>query len=372
MKCEELAEIFKENELTFFTGVPDSTFKEWISFLSDGNGFDSITSVNECEAAANCAGYHLSTGKLGVLYMQNSGLGKVVNPHTSLLAKEVYSIPALFMIGWRGEPGEKDEPQHKMMGRIMLPLLDVLEVPYEILPAETEQARKVIKRMKQIAEQNNSPAAIIIKKGNLEEYAAKNLYKRDYEMSREDAIRIIVNNIGSLDSIISTTGKTSRELFECRISRNEKPRDFYTVGSMGCSASIANILAIKKPGRKIFVFDGDGAALMQLGALATIGNYKARNLYHIIFDNASYESTGGQPTFSPSIDFEKIALACGYKLSKTVETKTALVNALSDIKKSEGPAMLVVKINMNSRKELGRPTSTAEENKKSFMEFLKD
>ncbi len=370
IKCEELAKVFKENELTFFTGVPDSTFKDWMKYLADNPpGFKNIIAVNECEATAIASGYHLATKQIGAVYMQNSGLGKVVNPVTSLCSGDVYSIPVLFMIGWRGEPEKKDEPQHKMMGRVMIPLLDCLEIPYKILPDNIKEAETTIREVKQLAEQNSSPAALIIKKGTLEEYVAKKSIKTNYGMSREDAIKTIVDNLNGDEVLVSTTGKTSRELFEYRVARSEKPRDFYTVGIMGCSASIALGIALQKPKKNVFVFDGDGAVLMQMGTLATIGHYNPKNFYHIVFDNSSYDSTGGQPTVSPSIDFKKIALSCGYKDAEYIETKKDLEKIIKNF--SEGPKMIIIKVNKGARKDLGRPTTTPIENKKAFMEFLK-
>tara|TARA_Y100000034_G_scaffold83246_1_gene99673 strand:+ start:1101 stop:2222 length:1122 start_codon:yes stop_codon:yes gene_type:complete len=371
INCEDLGRVFRENNLTYFSGVPDSTFKDWMKFLSDGNGFENRIAVNECEAVANCAGYHLATGKTGVVYMQNSGLGKTVNPLTSLISNEVYAIPSVLMIGWRGEPGKKDEPQHKMMGRVMFSLLDSLEIPYEILPDNFEQAQEVIKRAKQQAIQNQYASAIIIKKGTLEEYISKTKIKTNYEMSREDAIKTIVNNLNESDAIISTTGKTSRELFEYRVMKNEQPRDFLTVGSMGCSASMAAEVALQTPNKQIYCFDGDGAVLMQLGALATIGKYCPRNFYHIIFDNGAYDSTGGQPTVSSTVNFDKIALSVGYSSAKTVETKENLIEEIEGTKQIAGPNMIIVKVNKGARKDLGRPTTTPKENKEAFMAFLK-
>ena len=370
--CEKLFEVFKKNNLLFFTGVPDSTFKDWMTFLADEHGkrLTNIIACNECEAIANAAGYHLATGKIGVVYMQNAGEGKTINPLTSLCDPEVYSIPVLLMIGWRGEPGIKDEPQHKKMGRVMTPLLETLEIPYNILPDNIEEAEKVISEIKEKAEKTKSPVAVIIKKGLLEKYETKNKVKTNYEMTREDAIKAIVDNLDGSEAIVSTTGKTSRELFEYRVAKGEKARDFYTVGSMGCSASIANAIALEKPDKQIFVFDGDGAVIMQMGALATIGHYKTKNLYHVIFDNEAHESTGGQPTVSSSVNFEQIALACGYKSAKTVEKKADLEEAVKNMKSSEGPQMLIVKVNKGARKDLGRPTTTPIENKEAFMEFL--
>jgi len=369
ISCEKLYEIFKKNDLLFFTGVPDSTFKDWMKFLADEHGerVTNIIACNECEATAVAAGYYLATKKVGVVYMQNSGEGKTVNPLTSLCDSEVYSIPVILMIGWRGEPGKKDEPQHKKIGRVMIPLLDTLEVPHKVLPDNIEEAEKVIEEMKKTAQESSAPVAIIIKKKTLDEYEAKKKVKTDFEMTREDAIKVIINNLEGNEAIVSTTGKTSRELFEYRVARKEIPCDFYTVGSMGCSASIANGIALEKPDKQVFVFDGDGAIIMQMGTLATIGNYGAKNLYHIVFDNGSYDSTGGQPTVSPSVDLGKVALACGYKAAKTVEKKDDLVSAIKEMKSSEGPQMLIVKVNKGARKDLGRPTTTPIENKEAFM-----
>ena len=275
--CKELFEAFIKNDLTFFTGIPDSTFKGWMTFLTEKHGekLTHVIACNECEAVAVAAGYYLSTGKIAVVYMQNSGEGKVVNPITSLCDTEVYSIPVLLMIGWRGEPGKKDEPQHKKMGRIMIPLLKTLEIPYKILPENIKEAEKVITEIKETAINKNTPVAIIVKKGIIEPYIIKKVLEPDLEMKREDAIKIILDNLEGCEAIVSTTGKTSRELFEYRIEKKQNPFDFYTVGGMGCASSIALGIALEKPDKKVFVFDGDGAVIMQMGSLATIGNYKA-------------------------------------------------------------------------------------------------
>ena len=374
LTCEQLYGVFKKHELTYFTGVPDSTFKDWMKFLADEHGERVIhrIAVNECEATALAAGYYLSTRKIGVIYMQNSGLGKTVNPLTSLCDPEVYSIPAIIMIGWRGEPGQKDEPQHKKMGRVTLSLLDTLEIPHEVLPDDPAQIEAVIGRAIAYMKEKSAPYALIIKKGTLEEYEAKKKVKTNYEMTREDAVKVIIDNLDGNEAIVSTTGKASRELFEYRVAKGETPCDFYTVGSMGCSASIANGIALQKPNKQVFVFDGDGAVLMQMGSLATIGNYKAKNFYHIVFDNGAYDSTGGQPTVSPTVNLENVALACGYKSAKTVETKADLQATIKEMKSSEGPQMLIIKVNKGARKDLGRPTKTPVENKGAFMKKLED
>lgn len=372
IECEELNNVFKKNGLTFFSGIPDSTFKEWMECLSGENdgSLTNIIACNECEAIAIAVGYHLSTGKTAVVYMQNSGEGKTVNPLASLCDPEVYSIPVLLLIGWRGEPGTDDEPQHRKMGKITIPLLDVLGIPHHVLPEDIAEVEKVVADAKGFTEERKSPYAIIIKKGAFKEYKIKKGLNSYPEMTREDAIKTIVDNLDGSEAIVSTTGKTSRELFEYRISMGEKPRDFYTVGGMGCSASIANGIALAKPNKKIFIFDGDGAVLMQMGALATIGHYKAKNIYHIIFDNNSHDSTGGQPTVSATVDFGKVALACGYKRARIVEKKTDLEESIKEMKSLDGPQMVVVKIRKGSRSDLGRPTTTPLDNKTEFIKNL--
>jgi phosphonopyruvate decarboxylase len=371
--CEELFNIFKKNDLDFFTGVPDSTFKDWMSFLSDENNrrLSNIIACNECEATAIAAGYYLSNNKIPVVYLQNSGEGKTVNPLTSLCDREVYSIPLILMIGWRGQPGIPDEPQHKKMGRITLSLLDVLEIPYRILSEDLEEIKAQIKEVKEMVERESRPVAIIIKSGLLEKYSSKIETNNNYEMNREDAIKIIINNLKGSEIVVSTTGKTSRELFEYRKKLGQETRDFYTVGSMGCASSLGFSIALQKTNKRVIIFDGDGAAIMQMGAIATIGHYKPKNFFHFIFDNESHDSTGGQPTVSKTLNFEKIALASGYSYGKTIKNKQELEEEIKSLDKLAGPAMIVVKVNKGSRQDLGRPTKTPLENKDSFMEFLK-
>jgi len=375
ISCDEIFEVFRRNDLTFFTGVPDSTFKGWMTFLEEKHGKEltQIIAANECEATAIATGYHLSTGKVAVVYMQNSGLGKTVNPITSLCDPEVYSIPIVMMVGWRGEPEKKDEPQHKKMGRITIPLLETLEIPYRVLPDTIQEVAEVITEMRDIADRENTPVALIIRKGVIAPYDSDKTEVREshLEMNREDAIKTIVDNLDGSEAIVSTTGKTSRELFEYRIERNEKPMDFYTVGGMGCAASIALGIALQKPEKEIFVFDGDGAVIMQMGSLATIGHYKPSNFNHILFDNRAHDSTGGQMTVSDTVDFEKVALSCGYRNVIAVSTIDTLKQAITKMKSLKGPKMLIVKIKKGARENLGRPTTTPIENKKNFMELLK-
>ena len=328
--------------------------------------------VNECEAVALCAGHYLASGDIGVVYMQNSGLGKTVNPITSLADPDVYGIPLLLLIGWRGEPGKKDEPQHKKMGKIMLPLLDTLGIPHEFLPTGLEDAEKVLGNAKQYMVEKKAPYALVIRKGTFHPYDVKTAGEKLFELTREDAIKTIVDSLDGTEVVVSTTGKTSRELFEYREAlKSGHKNDFYTVGSMGCASSIALGISFEKKERQVIIFDGDGAALMQMGSIATIGHYKPENLRHIIFDNNAHDSTGGQPTVSDTLKFEEIALACGYKRAVVVESRARLIDELTELKKARGPSLTVVKTRKGSRNTLGRPTTTPKENKQAFMDFLR-
>lgn len=371
IECNELFRVFKDQDIDFFSGVPDSTFKDWMKFLVDEPQVTNIIAVNECEATAICAGYYLARAKIGVAYMQNSGLGKAVNPITSLIDPEVYSIPVLFMLGWRGEPGQKDEPQHVKMGKVMLPLLETLNIPYTVLSNNIHKAEQEIKQAKEYMVKKMAPYAIIIKKGLLKEYQQQKKAVQDYEMKREQAISTIVDVLNGDEVIVATTGKTSRELFEYReTTGKEHKNDFYTVGSMGCASGIALAIALEKKDKSIFIFDGDGAVLMQMGSLATIGHYQPENLIHILFDNEAHESTGGQPTVSQSVDFEKAARACGYREIWSVSRKKELEEIISTVKDKKGPVFICIKVRKGSRPDLGRPTLTPIQNKQALMDFL--
>jgi phosphonopyruvate decarboxylase len=373
MECEVLWNLFKNRELTFFTGVPDSTFNDWMVFLdkTQDKELSNIIASNECEAIAIATGYHLSSGKLGVVYLQNAGEGKTVNPLTSLCDPEVYSIPMLLMIGWRGRPGEKDEPQHAKMGKITLSLLDLLDIPYRILSTDLEEFKKNIDDLLEYAIEKQAPVALIVPRGVIEDPAYKQSFDTQYTLTREEALKILIQESVGSEIIISTTGKTSRELFECRINRNEVPRDFYTVGGMGCASAIALGAALHQQEKRFVVLDGDGSLLMQMGSLATIGHYKPKNFIHILFDNESHESTGGQPTVSSSISFPKIAQACGYASVNEVLTEVEIQKVLRNSLHREGPHFLIIKVNQGSRKDLGRPTTSPIQNKTEFMNYLR-
>ena len=299
----------------FFAGVPDSQLKALCSFLMDRYGLDParhVIAANEGNAAALAAGYHLATGKVPVVYLQNSGLGNVVNPVASLLNEKVYAIPCLFIVGWRGEPGVHDEPQHLFQGEITLPLLDTLDIPYFVIGKDTtlEQVQAKLDEYRALFAQGKQ-AAFVVRKGALD-YSGKTVYHNANPMSREAAIGHILAASGN-DLVVSTTGKASREVYELREVRGHgHGHDFLTVGSMGHSSSIALGIALQKPERRVWCLDGDGAAIMHLGALALIGANRPANLIHIVLNNEAHESVGGMPTVAGKLDLPGIAKACGY------------------------------------------------------------
>ena len=357
------------NGIDFFTGVPDSLLKDFCAYITDNaKAEDNIITANEGNAIALAAGHYLATGKPGMVYMQNSGLGNAVNPLASLADPDVYSIPMLLLIGWRGEPGKKDEPQHVKMGKITLRMLDTLEIPYRILDDNYAQ---LIKDTKKYMESRKAPCALVARAGTFEEYGLKNTIKTDYELSREDALKLIIPTLSDDDIIVSTTGKGSRELFELRESKKQgHARDFLTVGSMGHSSSIALGIALEKPGINVYILDGDGALIMHMGALSVISQLRPKNLKHIVFNNFAHDSVGGQPTSASNINIPEIAMANGYKVAFSASTKEEVVDYLKKMKKSEGPVLLEIKINKGARKDLGRPTTSPIQNKEDFMGFL--
>ena len=357
----------------FFTGVPDSRLKALCSYLMDTYGIDPghhIIAVNEGNCVGLVAGYHLATRKLPVVYLQNSGEGNIINPVASLMHRKVYGIPCLFVVGWRGEPGVHDEPQHIYQGEVTLKLLEDMGIPAFIVGPDTTPG-EVAKRMEGWASwfEEGNQAAFVVRKGALR-YDEKVVYRNDFQMVREEAIRRIIAAAGD-DIIVSTTGKAGRELFEIREALGQgHERDFLTVGSMGHSSSIALGIALQKPEKRVWCLDGDGAALMHMGAMAVIGANRPRNLVHIILNNQAHETVGGMPTVSKSVDWVGIAGACGYDTTLTVETYEELEKRLRSLKELPGLTFLEIRCAIGSREDLGRPTTTPWENKMGFMEFL--
>jgi len=368
----ELLKFLRINDIEFYTGVADSLLKNLI-YCIDKNVSKKkhIVAANEGNAIAIAAGYHLATKKIPVVYMQNSGLGNAINPLLSLCDREVYSIPMILMIGWRGKPGFKDEPQHIKQGRIQLALLKSLEIPFEIINRDKTDYKKKIQEIINKSKNTDSPTALLFEKGSFEEYNNKiNDKSSDDKMFREEALKIILKETRS-EIIVSTTGKTSREIFEIREKRKEShEQDFLTVGSMGHCSSIALGIAIEKPNEKIVCIDGDGAMIMHLGAVTSISSLKPSNYYHILINNQAHESVGGQKTAAKDVSLLSIVKSSGYKNVFSVNSSKELKIIIPKFLKCKGPSLLEVNIKVGSRANLGRPTNSPIENKILFSEYL--
>jgi len=373
IECKDFYEALGNHRLTFFAGVPDSLLKEICAYITDNTDpRNNVITANEGAAIALASGYHLATGRIGIVYMQNAGQGNAVNPLTSLADPNVYSLPLLILIGWRGEPGVKDEPQHVKQGKITLSLLDTLGIPYEILPEDIEDAKKSIGKAIQSMKERSAPFALVIRKGTFGEYKLRNKIETNYELNREGALKIVTDGLNERDIIISTTGKTSRELFEYREEKGQgHEKDFLTVGSMGHSSMIAMGIA-GQTGRQVYCFDGDGAVIMHMGSLGIIGHSGLKNFKHIIINNGAHDSVGGQPTVAFQIDLPAIAKACGYKEVFRAETSDEIREKMQALTASEGPSLFEIRVNKGARKDLGRPTRTPLENKRDFMGFVVD
>jgi phosphonopyruvate decarboxylase len=372
LDAKDTFELLKTNGVTFFTGVPDSLLKDFCAYVTDNSSADDhIISANEGGAIALAVGHYLSTREPALVYMQNSGFGNTLNPLLSLADPEVYSIPMLLMIGWRGEPGKKDEPQHVKQGRITLQLLEALEIPYRVLDASLEAAKRTVREACEVMRDKSCPYALVVQEGTFEPYTLKGEVKTAYPYNIEQAIQTIIDRLSPDDVIISTTGKTSREVFEYREALGQGHKsDFLTVGSMGHCSQIALGVALRRPDRNIYCLDGDGAVIMHMGGLALVGTQAPKNFKHIVINNGAHDSVGGQPTVGFDIDFAAIAKACGYKLAMKAETPEEINEAVSAVKASDGPSFLEIRVNKGARKDLGRPTTTPIENRDSLMALL--
>jgi len=357
----------------FFTGVPDSLLKDACAFITDNVPAEShIIAANEGTALATAAGHYLATGEVACVYLQNSGLGNTVNPLLSLCNSRVYSIPALLLIGWRGEPGKKDEPQHLVQGQVTPNMLKEMGVPYDILPDYAEGAFDVLERAYTYMKEEKAPYALLVKKQTFEKYSLDSpLAFQDVDMlHREQVLERVIETFPE-DPLVTTTGFTSREIFELRVAKGHShAQDFLTVGSMGHCSSISLGIALSKPESQVLCIDGDGAVIMHMGSMATIGKSSCKNLKHIVINNAVHDSVGGQPTGAENIDFCMIARACGYNFVETVTTGDEVNSALVRLKEATGPCFLEVKALPGARADLGRPTTSTHQNKNAFMSML--
>jgi phosphonopyruvate decarboxylase len=354
----------------FFTGVPDSLLRHFCAYITDHTDEKHhIIAVNEGEAVALAAGYHLAKKKTPLVYMQNSGIGNAVNPLLSLVDTDVYRIPLVLVIGWRGQPGVHDEPQHIKQGKVTCTLLEAMGIPYVVM-ADTEAALagQIGLCYEKIAE-TNGPFAFVVQKGTFAPYSLQKKQEITAEMTREEAIEEVVRASRKDELFVATTGMASRELYELRDKYHQGHEwDFLTVGSMGHASSIALAIAIQKPELSITCLDGDGAVLMHMGALAIIGTQKPRNLCHIVLNNGAHDSVGGQPTVAAAIDLSAVTRACGYRYVYYVRTKAELQAALMK-RSAECNALTFIEIRVKkgSRADLGRPKTPPIENKTAFM-----
>lgn len=357
----------KEKNFDFFAGVPDSLLKNLCACIKHNTDKrNNIIAANEGNAIALAAGYHISSHKYGVVYMQNSGIGNTVNPLLSLADEEVYSIPMLLIVGWRGEPGVKDEPQHVKQGKVTLDLFKAMDIETVILD---KNFKKQITYCANYIKKHQKPIALIVKKGMFSEYKVDKP-KNPYSLLREQALKVVLDNINKEDFIVSTTGKTSREIFEIREARKEKHNhDFLTVGSMGHTSSIALGMSLATD-KNIYCIDGDGSFIMHMGAFAVAPTVAKSNFKYILINNGAHESVGGQPTVSFNINIKELLLSVGFKNVQEAKTEDEIKEAMSNMDTSL--SALIIYTKCGSREDLGRPTISPVENKKSMMKEFKE
>ena len=363
----------------FFTGVPCSFLKPLINWVIQSSDVDYVVASSEGEAVGIAAGAHLA-GNMAVVMCQNSGLGNMVNPLTSL--NFPFRIPLLIIVTLRGEPQLNDEPQHELMGQITGELLETLHIRWEFFPDLPDKIEPVLENAGRAMASTGLPFALVMKKGSvakidlhyeyMERRKSKTIIggefktKPERRMLRAESIKIIREAFSNEAAIIATTGKIGRELFSLGDSENQ----LYVVGSMGCAAGLGFGIQRTMPNQSVVVLDGDGAVLMKMGTLATIGSNKPAHFTHVILDNEAYESTGGQRTVSPWVDFCRIAAACGYRQCYRVDTEPDLARAVRAARENFGPTLIHVKVLNTSDASLARPTLKPYLVKERFMKFL--
>jgi len=370
IRCEDFIGWLCAQGVDFYTGVADSLLGPVCSYLEDRAGGNHIAAANEGGAVALACGYHLATGNTPLVYMQNSGLGNAINPLLSLA--EIYAIPMLLLIGWRGEPGTADEPQHTKQGEVTTGLLDAMDIAWRILPPEPAEAEACMTALLAIAAAKKCPAALVVRKDTFHPYTpAAAPVSAGFPMTREQAVETVVAALGARDAVVATTGKLSRELYEYRARGAQgHARDFLTVGSMGHASQIAMGIAVAQPGRQVFCLDGDGAMLMHMGSAAIVGAAKVENFKHVIFNNGVHDSVGGMATAGLSVHFTQITRGCGYSAAWRVERIADLAGKMAELRAARGPALLEILVKQGARADLGRPQTSPIENKTAFAAFL--
>ena len=386
----------QEAGVDLFTGVPDSLLKSFCAYVTDTCGENHVIAANEGGAVGLAAGHYLATGKPALVYMQNSGQGNAVNPLASLADPDVYSIPMVLLVGWRGEPGVKDEPQHVKQGKVTISLFETLGIPTEVLPDEEPEALELTRKMVERAKTESRPVALVVRKGLFAEYELQNKRPDLAALPREQAIEGVLRALPEDAVVVSTTGMISREVYEIRERLGQDhSRDFLTVGSMGHASMIALGIAKAQPNRKVFCLDGDGASIMQMGNMAIVGQSGCDNLTHIVFNNAAHDSVGGQPTVGGDIDFEKIAEEFGYNVLQSPQDQYVNSDGIGVAGVASGmnwliameeqcnhhkpdynddlpkkPNFILFKVAKGARKDLGRPKEPPQVNKELFMQTL--
>ena len=361
-----------ESGIDFYAGVPDSLLKPFCLCVAEHTKSKRhIIAANEGAAIGLASGYHLASGKPALVYMQNSGLGNAINPLLSLADTSVYGIPMIMMIGWRGEPGIADEPQHLVQGGVTMALLDAMGIAHCQLPKETSEAIATLKQIRERTVEENKPVAILISKNTFADYGADDTSNKLVTLTRERAIELILENTNPKSSVISSTGMISRELYELRDKlKQSHDNDFLTVGSMGHCSQIALGVALANKSKQVICLDGDGAAIMHMGSLAITAQAAAPNLIHVILNNGRHDSVGGQPTCGLEIDFATIAKGCGYRSADIVSSESELLKALEALSEAEGPILLDLRIGPGHRTDLGRPNISPKDQKHAFMRHL--
>ena len=371
IRCQDFVDWLAALGVDFYAGVPDSLLKPVCFYMADHAGDNHVVAANEGGAVALACGYHLATGRVPLVYLQNSGQGNTINPLLSLADPDVYSIPLLLLIGWRGEPGTKDEPQHVKQGKVTVSLLEAMEIPHRLLPPEPDATRRCIDELLAIATAESRPVALLVRKDTFEPYKPTGQPAGDFEMTREQAIEMVVAGLDETDAIVSTTGKISRELYEYRDRTGQgHQREFLTVGSMGHASQIAMGIALARPDRQVFCLDGDGAMLMHMGGAAIVGTAGVANFKHVILNNGVHDSVGGMATAGLHVSFTEIVKACGYTTAWRVERREDLADKVAQLRSAAGPALLEIMVQKGTRADLGRPKTSPIENKTAFTEFL--
>lgn len=369
-------EMLKHAGIKFFSGVPDSLLKDFCAALSESvSPSQHVTAANEGGAVALAAGHYLGSGSPALVYMQNSGQGNALNPLLSLTDPRIYGIPLILLVGWRGEPGTQDEPQHQKQGEKTCEIFDTISIPYEILSNDISHAKKQVECGITLAVERQQPFALLVRAKTFDAFtsAKASLVSPNLSEKRETIIKKFLDCIPKNAIVVATTGHISRELYECREDRKEgHARDFLTVGSMGHAVQIAMGLALTHPELPVFCLDGDGAALMHMGALAIVGQSSCRNLHHLLLNNGAHGSVGGQSTVGLDIDFSMIAQACGYAYVGPSFLTGELDTVLRQFVDSSGPSFLECRTGIAHRKDLGRPKTSPTENKESLMKVLQE